>query len=140
MLSSVKLIDQRQSFAAALQAVPFVPGGMVAVIHPYEISGKLADCFGELVSQLKQIVEAKIEVVKYVSAGIVINSGVLFPLLLVLPFFLPKSMLFPFSLAMMYMMAFVPLVCARAIFQEYLKKSAGLNLWYENLKSKNLDL
>lgn len=140
MLSSVKLIDQRQSFAAALQAVPFVPGGMVAVIHPYEISGKLADCFGELVSQLKQIVEAKLEVVKYASAGIVISSGVLFPLTLILPFFLPKSMLFPFSLAMMYMMAFVPLVCARAIFQEYTRKSAGLNLWYKNLKSKNLDV
>ena len=140
MLSSVDQIDRGQSFAAALQAVSFVPSGMVSVIHPYEISGKLAVCFGELVSQLKQIVEAKIEVVKYFSAGIVISSGVLFPLLLVLPFFLPKSMLFPFSLAMMYMMVFVPLVCAKAAYDQYMVKSAGLNLWYKNLESKNLDL
>ncbi|MHC4098775.1 MAG: type II secretion system F family protein [Planctomycetota bacterium] len=140
MLSSVSQIDKGQSFAAALQAVPFVPGGMVAVIHPYEISGKLVDCFGEMVSQLKQIVEAKIEVVKYVSAGIVINTAVLFPLTLIMPFFLPKNMLWGFSLAMGYMMLFVPIVCARAIYQEYTKKSAGLNLWYKNLETKNLDL
>jgi type II secretory pathway component PulF len=140
MLSSVDQIDKGQSFAAALQAVGFVPGGMVAVIHPYEISGKLAVCFNELVSQLKQIVEAKIEVVKYFSAGIVISSGVLFPITLILPFFLPENLLWAFRLVMAYMMAFVPIVCARAIFQEYLKKSAGLNLWYKNLESKNLDL
>ncbi|MHC4397958.1 MAG: type II secretion system F family protein, partial [Planctomycetota bacterium] len=140
MLSSVKLIDQRQSFAAALQAVSFVPGGMVAVIHPYEISGKLAVCFHEMVSQLKQIVETKIEVVKYVSAGIVISSGVLFPITLILPFFLPKNILWAFHLVMWYMMLFVPIVCARAIYQEYTKKAAGLNLWYKNLESKNLVL
>ena len=140
MLSSVKLIDQRQSFSAALQAVDFVPGGMVAVIHPYEISGKLADCFGELVSQLKQIVEAKIEVVKYVSAGIVINSAVLFPLTLILPFFIPKNMLWIFYILMADLMGFVPLACAKAAYDEYTKKATGLNLWYENLKSKNLDV
>jgi len=140
MMASVELIDQRQSFAAALQAVGFIPGGMVAVIHPYEISGKLADCFGELVSQLKQIVEAKLEVVKYASAGIVISSGVLFPLTLILSFFLPENMLWAFRIAMMYMMLFVPFVCARAMFQEYMKKSAGLNLWYKNLESNKLDL
>jgi len=140
MRASVDQIDKGQSFAAALQAVSFVPGGMAAVIHPYEISGKLADCFHELVSQLKQIVEAKLEVIKYASAGIVISSGILFPLLLILPYFLPKSILWAFRLVMGYMMFFVPIVCARAIFEEYSKKAAGLNLWYTNLKSKNLDL
>lgn len=138
MLASVNQIDRGQSFAASLQAVPFVPGGMVAVIHPYEISGKLAVCFHELVSQLKQIVETKIEVVKYFSAGIVISSGVLFPITLILPFFLPKNMLWAFRLVMWYMMLFVPIVCARAIYQEYTKKAAGLNLWYKNLESKKL--
>ncbi len=140
MLASVDQIDRGQSFAAALQEVGFVPGGMVAVIHPYEVSGKLADCFHELVSQLKQIVEAKLEVVKYASAGVVISSGVLFPIMLILPFFLPKNMLWVFSVVMMYMMAFVPIACARAIYQEYTKKSAGLNLWYKNLESKKIDL
>jgi type II secretory pathway component PulF len=140
MLSSVDQIDKGQSFAASLQAVPFIPGGMVAVIHPYEISGKMAVCFHEMVSQLKQIVEAKIEVVKFFSAGIVINSGVLFPLLLVMPFFLPKNMLWLFYLAMTYMMGFVPVACARAAYHQYMVKSAGLNLWYKNLESKNLDL
>ena len=140
MLASVDQIDKGQSFAAALYAVSFVPGGMAAVIHPYEISGKLADCFHEMVSQLKQIVEAKIEVVKFFTAGIVINSGVLFPLTLIIPFFLPKNMLWVFYLIMGELMGFVPLVCAKAAFEEYEKKSAGLNLWYTNLKSKNLDL
>ncbi|MHC4694686.1 MAG: type II secretion system F family protein [Planctomycetota bacterium] len=140
MLASVDQIDKGQSFAAALQAVSFVPGGMAAVIHPYEISGKLADCFHELVSQLKQIVEAKIEVVKYFSAGIVINSAVLFPLTLIIPFFLPKNMLWVFYLMMGHLMGFVPLVCAKAAYDEYTKKAAGINLWYTNLKSKNLDL
>jgi type II secretory pathway component PulF len=140
MLASVDQIDKGQSFAAALQSVPFVPGGMASVIYPYEISGKLADCFHELVSQLKQIVEAKIEVVKYASAGIVINSAVLFPLLLVLPFFIPKNMLWIFYILMADLMGFVPLACAKAAYDEYTKKAAGLNLWYENLKSKNLDV
>jgi len=140
MLASVDQIDKGQSFAAALQSVPFVPGGMASVIHPYEVSGKLADCFHELVSQLKQIVEAKIEVVKYASAGIVINASVLFPLTLIIPYFLPKNMLWVFYLIMGDLMGFVPLACARAIYIEYTKKAAGLNLWYENLKSKNLDL
>jgi type II secretory pathway component PulF len=140
MLASVDQIDKGQSFAAALQAVDFVPGGMVSVIHPYEISGKLADCFHELVSQLKQIVDAKIEVVKYFSAGIVINSGVLFPLTLIIPYFLPKDMLWIFYLIMGDLMGFVPLACARAVYIEYTKRAAGLNLWYKNLESKNLDL
>jgi len=140
MSASVNQIDKGQSFAAALQAVPFVPGGMVAVIHPYEISGKLADCFHELVSQLRQIVEAKMEVVKYFSAGIVINSAVLFPLTLIIPFFLPKDMLWVFYLIMGDLMGFVPIACARAVYIEYTKRAAGLNLWYKNLESKKLDL
>ncbi|MHC4174861.1 MAG: type II secretion system F family protein [Planctomycetota bacterium] len=140
MLSSIDQIDRGQSFAASLQAVSFVPSGMVAVIHTAEISGKLADCFGELVSQLKQIVEAKVEVVKFFSAGIVINSGVLFPLLLVLSFFLPKNMLWIFYLLMADLMGFVPLACARAAYHQYTVKAAGLNLWYQNLEDKNLDL
>ncbi|NIP54204.1 MAG: hypothetical protein GWN67_13070 [Phycisphaerae bacterium] len=140
MLASVDQIDKGQSFAAALQAVSFVPGGMGAVIYPYEVSGKLADCFHEMASQLKQIVEAKMEVVKYFSAGIVINSAVLFPLTLIIPFFLPKNMLWIFYIIMGDLMGFVPLVCAKAAYDEYMKKAAGLNLWYTNLKSKNLDL
>ena len=140
MRASVDQIDKGKSFAAALQAVDFVPDGIVAVIHPYEVSGKLADCFHELVSQLKKIVEAKLEVVKYASAGIVISSGVLFPIMLILPFFLPKNLLWIFRLAMIYMMAFVPVACARAMFHEYTRKAAGLNLWYKNLETKNLDL
>jgi type II secretory pathway component PulF len=140
MLSAVDQIGKGQSFAAALQAVPFIPGGMVAVIHPYETSGKLAVCFAELVSQLKQIVEAKIEVVKYFSAGIVINSAVLFPLTLIIPFFLPKNMLWIFYIIMGDLMGFVPLACAKAAYEEYSKKAAGLNLWYNNLETKNLDL
>ncbi|MHC4543445.1 MAG: type II secretion system F family protein [Planctomycetota bacterium] len=140
MLSSVNQIDRGQSFAVALQAVGFVPGGMVAVIHPYEISGKLADCFHELVSQLKQVVEAKIEVVKYFSAGVVISSGVLFPITLIIPYFLPKNMLWIFYIIMGDLIGFVPILCAKAAFDEYMKKSAGLNLWYKNLEPKNLDL
>ena len=140
MLASVDQIDKGQSFAAALQAVPFVPGGMVAVIHPYEISGKLAVCFHELVSQLKQIVEAKIEIVKYFSAGVVISSGVLFPLMLIIPYFLPKNMLWIFYIIMADLIGFVPFLCAKAAFEEYAKKAAGLNLWYNNLESKNLNL
>lgn len=140
MLVSVDQVDKGQSFAASLQAIPFVPGGMVAVIHPYEISGKLADCFHELVSQLKQIVEAKIEVVKYFSAGVVISSGILFPLLLIIPFFLPKNMLWVFYLLMGDLIGFVPILCAKAAFDEYNKKAAGLNLWYKNLESKKNDL
>jgi hypothetical protein len=93
-----------------------------------------------MVSQLKQIVEAKMEVVKYASAGIVINSAVLFPLTLIIPFFLPKNMLWVFYIIMADLMGFVPWVCARAIYMEYTKRAAGLNLWYTNLKSKNLDL
>jgi type II secretory pathway component PulF len=140
MLASVDQIDKGQSFAAALQAVDFVPGGMAAFIHPYEEGGKLADCFHELVSQLKQIVEAKLEVVKYASAGIVINAAVLFPLTLIIPFFLPKNILWVFYFIMVYLMGFVPLACAKAIYEEYSKKAAGLNLWYKNLETKNLDL
>ncbi len=140
MLASVDQIDKGQSFAAALQAVDFVPGGMIAVIHPYEVSGKLAECFHELVSQLKQIVEAKLEVVKYASAGIVISSGVLFPIMLILPYFLPKNMLWVFYLIMGELIGFVPIICAKAAFEEYMKKAAGLNLWYKNLESQNLDL
>ena len=139
MLSSVDLIDQGQSFAASMQAVSFVPGGMIALIHIAEISGKLAECFHELVSQLKQIVEAKLEVVKFFSAGIVITSGLLFPLLLILPFVLSKHMLWAAYLIILYLMGFVPIACARAAFHQYLEKSAGLNLWYQQLKDKNLD-
>jgi type II secretory pathway component PulF len=140
MLASVDQIDKGQSFAAALQAVPFVPRGMVAVIHPYEISGKLAVCFHELVSQLKQIVEAKLEIVKYASAGVVISSGILFPLTLIIPYFLPKNMLWIFYIIMSDLIGFVPLICAKAAFEEYAKKAAGLNLWYNNLESKKNDL
>ena len=140
MLASLDQIDKGQSFAAALQAVPFIPGGMVAVIHPYEISGKLADCFHELVSQFKKIVEAKMEVVKYASAGVVISSGILFPITLIVPYFIPKNMLWIFYLIMGDLMGFLPFLCAKAAYDEYMKKAAGLNLWYENLESKNLDL
>ena len=140
MLASVGQIDKGQSFAAALQAVDFVPGGMVAVILPYEESGKLADCFHEMVSQLKQIVEAKLEVIKYASAGIVINSGVLFPLTLIIAYFLPKDMLWIFYFIMADLMGLVLLSCIKAIFEEYSKKAAGLNLWYKNLETKNLNL
>jgi hypothetical protein len=38
------------------------------------------------------------------------------------------------------MMALVPIACARAAYHQYMVKSAGLNLWYKNLESKNLDL
>jgi type II secretory pathway component PulF len=139
MLRSVEQIDKRQSFAASLQAVPFIPRGVSALVHTHEISGRLESCFHELSSHLKQIVEAKLEVLKYFSAGIAINSGLLFPLLLILPYVVPKSMLWAVSLIILYMMGFVPIACARAAFRQYLANSAGLNLWYDRLEDKNGD-
>jgi len=139
MLRSVEQIDKRQSFATSLRAVPFIPRGVAALVHTHEISGRLAACFHELSSQLKQIVEAKLEVLKYFSAGIAINAGLLFPLLLILPYVVPKSMLWVASLIIVYMMGFVPMACARAAFQQYRVKSAGLNLWYERLRGNHVD-
>jgi type II secretory pathway component PulF len=139
MLRSVNCIDERQSFAASLHAAPFIPRGISALVHTHEISGRLADCFHELSSQLKKIAEAKLEVLKYFSAGIAINSGLFFPLLLILPYVLPKSMLWAASLIILYMIGFVPIACARAAFRQYCAKSAGLNLWYERLRGNKVD-
>jgi hypothetical protein len=139
MLRSVEQIDRRQSFAASLRAVPFIPPGVSALVHTHEIGGKLADCFHELSSQLKKIVDAKVEVLKYFSVGIAVNAGVFFPLLLILPYVVPKSALWAASIAVLYMIGFVPVACARAAFQQYNAKSAGLNLWYERLRGNKVD-
>lgn len=139
ILRSVEQIDRRQSFAASLRAVPFIPPGVSALVHIHETSGKLADCFHELSSQLKKIVEAKVEVLKYFSAGIAIDAGVFFPLLLILPYVVPRSALWVASIAVGYMIGFVPIACARAAFKQYNAKLAGLNLWYERLRGNHVN-
>ena len=113
---------------------------MIALTHTTEIRGKLADCFQGLASQLKKIVEAKLEVVQFLSAGVVFNSGLLFPLLLIVPFVSPKYRLWVFYLLVIYRMGFVLFACTRAAFHQYLEKPAGLNLRYEQLESRSRDL
>lgn len=140
MGSSVEVIEKGHTFAAALQAVSFVPGGIAAVVHTDEISGKMATCFHELVAQLKKIVEAKLEVLKFFSVGITIDFGVLFPLVLILPLFVSGDMLLVLNMFLLGLMGYVPIACARGAFYQYSEKSAGLNLWYKQLENKNLDI
>ena len=140
MSRCVDPIDKGQSFAAALKAAAFVPRGIVAAVNTNEISGTLEKCFHDLADMMKKIIEAKLEIIKYLSAALIIDAGLLLPLYLILTAVLPQEYLLLVTLFVGSLMGYVPFMCVRAAFSEYSKKAAGINLWYQQLEDKNLDV
>ena len=134
---SLKLIEQRDSFAAAMKAVPFIPRGIVAAVNTNEISGTLDRCFNDLAKLLKKVVEAKLEIVKFLSTAVTIDAGILLPVLLIVPPLLPRSFVRIAIIAIALLMGYVPCACIYGAFRQYSEKSAQINLWFEHLYDQN---
>jgi len=131
MAKSLEGIDQRNSFSDSLAVVAFIPRGIIAGVHADEISGTLEKCFHAIASELKKLIEAKLEPIKALATGIVLDCGLLLPLLMILPLFIADRGLV--ILAIAGMMGFVEAACARMAVAEYLNKAAEVNLWWEEI-------
>jgi len=132
MAPSLNAIDHGNSFADSLAVIPFISHGMITAVKTGELSGTLENTFHGFSAELKKIIEAKFELIKALTTACVINYGLLFPLVAILPLFISKnSTLIPTIGAIM---GFVPLACARYALTQYLTKSAGVNLWWEQMQ------
>ena len=123
-------IDRRSSFTDALAAVPFIPRGMIAAVNIDEISGTLENSFHGFATELRKLIDAKLELVKALATAVCIDFGILFPLLLILPLFVANPTIVALIIATM--MGYVPLMCLRMALTQYLAKAAEVNLWWNN--------
>ena len=133
-------IEKRHSFAAAFQAVSYVPGGMVAAVNTMEIAGRLVPLFDDFAGELKKVVEAKLDVVKFLSTGVAINCGVLIPMLLILPSVLEGETLKVVSFIIAAYSGYVGVCCFYGAIRQYMVKSAEINLWFNQLDNSGLKL
>jgi len=137
MAVSLGPIDKRESFTAGLRSVSIIPKGMIAAINTAEISGKLENCFEDIISQLKKVVAAKLEILKYVSFAVAINCGVLIPAILILPLIIPPAYLKFALMGVLAVMGYLPVITLKAMMEEYQKKSADFNLWWKHFEDNS---
>jgi len=88
LLQSKVAIERGDSFAETLRKVQFIPRGMITDIRVNELSGKLELSFHGFARELRKLIEAKLQPIKALTAGLVISYGLIIPLLVILPVFL----------------------------------------------------
>jgi len=132
MALSLRSIEKRNSFSDSLALVPFIPQGMTSGINVAEISGTMDRTFHSISSELKKIIEAKLEPVKALAMYISINFGLLAPLIAIVPIFVRDPGVA--ILAIGTMMGFLLIACVRYAFEEYSRKAADVNLWWQQLQ------
>jgi type II secretory pathway component PulF len=126
-------VERGCSFAEALGTVSFIPGGMIADVAANEICGKLELSFEGFARELRKLVEAKLEPIKALAAAYVISSGIIVPLMIVLPVFLD----FDRDLLLLYLgslIVYLWLIGLRMAVGNYLRKAREVNCWWEGLR------
>ncbi len=134
MDGSLQAIDDRESFTSALRSVNFIPRGMIAAINTAEISGKLENCFDDIISQLKKVVAAKLEILKYASFAVGIEFGILIPMILIMPLIIPPIHLKFALLGVAVIVGYLPVITLKAMIEEYQKRAADFNLWWNHFQ------
>ena len=135
MVRSLKRIEQRNSFAESLSAVPFIPPGIITEISLNETTGTLDRSFHYLSSEIKKIIEAKMEVIKALSTAFVVNFGLLYPLMIILPLFIKNTPFLPLIIAAI--MGYMWFLSLRMAVTNYLDKAAVVNPRWQKLITKN---
>jgi type II secretory pathway component PulF len=126
-------VERGCSFAEALGKVSFIPGGMIADVAANEICGKLELSFAGFARELRKLVEAKLEPIKALAAAYVISSGIIVPLMIVLPVFMD----FDRDLLLLYLgslIVYLWVIGLRMAVGNYLRKANDVNCWWEGLR------
>lgn len=131
LLQSKVAIERGESFTDALRRVQFIPRGMITDIRVNELSGKLELSFHGFARELRKLIEAKLQPIKALTAGLVITYGVIIPLMVILPVFLDVDWL---GLYLAIMIGELWLVCLYMAVVNYMQKAVDVNCWWEGLR------
>ncbi len=121
--------SEGESFTQTFNRISFIGKGMISALANHEYSGKLAFCFEEFASELQKIVIAKLEIVKAVSAGIVLSLGICMPLM----FILPTMVKIPANILILGLTAINGYIWYGAIhlaWNRYRLRAAKINAWW----------
>ncbi len=119
-------VGSGHSFTHSLAQIPFFPPSLIDELHVGEVSGTLDKKLHWLASQMRQLIDAKLEPIRALAIAIVINVGLIPILAVILPRLFPQYPLIP--MALLGFGGYATLACARYAFSQYMDKSSSVNI------------
>ena len=132
LMKAKAAVERGCSFADALATVSFIPGGMVSDVAANEVCGKLERSFEGFARELRKLMEAKVEAIRLLAAGYVISTGIIVPLMVVLPVFVHSDR----DIILLCLGVFMGEVWVISMLNAaggYMRRATAVNCWWEGL-------